>query len=230
MITTEELRELASSTHPMHGDLVRAAKELDQLRAQMAAQAAGEAGYRDGYRSVIREVSAERDALRDELDRLRSDNADYEASQSKFTSILAATADALKGAPAELTRHDWSDLAAVAGKIVAERDQQREKLDRLRAEVERIHAERKSINEALHAANESDAMRGAELFLLRSEFERLKTELHESNEANTSRATDEMVDRALVTWYGTPYTTPYDSPNDRADMYAYFVAAFRRRL
>jgi len=54
----------------MHGDLVRAAKELDQLRAQMAAQAAGEAGYRDGYRDIISEVSAERDALRHELDQL----------------------------------------------------------------------------------------------------------------------------------------------------------------
>lgn len=41
---------------------------------------------------------------------------------------------------------------------------------------------------------------------------------------------DEMVDRALITWYGTPYPTTADSPSrDRADMRAALVAAFGRQ-
>ena len=39
--------------------------------------------------------------------------------------------------------------------------------------------------------------------------------------------TDEMVDRALIAWYGVPYPTTADSPlRDRADMRAALVAAF----
>lgn len=34
MITTEELRALSESTHPLHGDLVRVAKELLELRGK----------------------------------------------------------------------------------------------------------------------------------------------------------------------------------------------------
>ena len=42
--------------------------------------------------------------------------------------------------------------------------------------------------------------------------------------------TDEMVDRALIAWYGTPYPTTDDCPNDRADMRAAFVAAFGQHV
>lgn len=37
-------------------------------------------------------------------------------------SLLEGTANALKGEPPELTRHDWSDLPKVAAAVVAERD------------------------------------------------------------------------------------------------------------
>ena len=108
-ITTEELRELASLTHPLHGDLVRVAKEL--------------LAENEGVLTIL---------------------------------------------------HQWEERC---DKAEAERD------------------------------------------ALRAEVERLKS-------SPVVEVTDEMVDRALIAWYGTPYPTTDDCPNDRADMRAAFVAAF----
>jgi hypothetical protein len=83
------------------------AEENSKLRAQAIAisEVLGEAGVVggtlfDGVQQLIREAE-EDDALR-----------------SRLTSLLTRTANALKGEPAPLAAHDWSDLPDVAARAI----------------------------------------------------------------------------------------------------------------
>jgi len=88
-ITTEELRDLAESTHPLHGDLVRVAKELE--------------AENKGLLNILRQrvercdkAEAERDALRAEVERLKS------------SPVVEFTDEMVERACVELAEGDWA--------------------------------------------------------------------------------------------------------------------------
>lgn len=79
------------------------------------------------------------DHLRIKRDELLDDIAEESAVREKLATLLAETAVALKGQEAALFRHSWHDLAEVAGKVVAQRDELLAALERI--ECEPINAE-----------------------------------------------------------------------------------------
>jgi hypothetical protein len=60
--------------------------------------------------------------LRAENDQLRADQAEVETLNERMAQLLTGVANALKGDPPDLVWHDWSDLPAVAARVVAERN------------------------------------------------------------------------------------------------------------
>jgi hypothetical protein len=88
-ITTEELRELASSTHPLHGDLVRVAKEL-------LAENEAVLTILHQWEERCDKAEAERDALRAEVERLKS------------SPVVEFTDEMVERACVELAEGDWA--------------------------------------------------------------------------------------------------------------------------
>lgn len=58
------------------------------------------------------------EALIAEVERLRESENEYVVLCDRLSELLTQTAEALKGPPPPLTSHDWSDLPAVAAKLV----------------------------------------------------------------------------------------------------------------
>jgi DNA repair exonuclease SbcCD ATPase subunit len=140
-ITTEELRDLAESTHPLHGDLVRVAKELlaeNEVVLTILHQ----------WEERCDKAEAERDALRAELAQLCGSIRDAyaaEVEEDQQSPII------------DLVRHLIERIRAFRRQNTAlanERDQQC-------AELERLRAERKSLSDALHASNEWPSHKGS---------------------------------------------------------------------
>lgn len=66
-------------------------------------------------------------ALTEVIGPLYEEIKECDALQDRMAELLTGTANALKGEPGPLTRHDWSDLPAVAKKaaaVAAERPQE----------------------------------------------------------------------------------------------------------
>lgn len=57
-------------------------------------------------------------ALLEEVERLRESEDEYAVLCDRLSELLTQTAEALKGPPPPLTMHDWSDLPAVAARLV----------------------------------------------------------------------------------------------------------------
>lgn len=53
-----------------------------------------------------------------EVERLRASEDEYVVLCDRLSELLTQTAEALKGPPPPLAMHDWSDLPAVAAKLV----------------------------------------------------------------------------------------------------------------
>ena len=58
------------------------------------------------------------EAVIDEVERLRESEDEYAVLCDRLSELLTQTAEALKGPPPPLSSHDWSDLPAVAAKLV----------------------------------------------------------------------------------------------------------------
>jgi hypothetical protein len=57
--------------------------------------------------------------LEADIERYREEIREYQWLTGRLTLLLTMTANALKGEPDELHLHDWSDLPAVARRLVA---------------------------------------------------------------------------------------------------------------
>lgn len=88
------------------------------------AQSKAAAGDRPQRRLSLPQV----EELLARLDWLATELAETQRVLDRTATLLTSTADALKGPPAELHSHDWSDLPAVAARLVAERDRLAERV------------------------------------------------------------------------------------------------------
>lgn len=108
--------------------------ERDRLRAVVEAVVAALASEEmepdewSEVEGVVRDVVAGRDRLR-----VKAEEADVELTDfvNLITPLMHGTANALKGEPAPLHMHDWSDLPKVAAALIAERDRLRAGLDEI---------------------------------------------------------------------------------------------------
>jgi hypothetical protein len=89
---------------------------------------------------VTREPSHGVPALVAEVRRLRAELAESNLEHDHIIAlvgaqkdVLTATANALKGAPTALSAHSHHDLDLVAARVIAERDEARAEVERLRA-------------------------------------------------------------------------------------------------
>lgn len=60
---------------------------------------------------------------------------DYRQLNDRMGEILTATANALKGEPGPLSRHDWSDLASYASGLVVRVESYRARIEQLQKEI-----------------------------------------------------------------------------------------------
>ena len=111
MITTEELRELSESTHPLHGDLVRVAKELLELRGKTW--------------------------LADVSNPTPTDHAELRGLCDKWVQWVQETGEMLAAHPNDLAgRIAWNHQRLMASELRPLLAPALDELDRLRAELE----------------------------------------------------------------------------------------------
>jgi hypothetical protein len=95
-------------------------------------------GQRAAFEALFGRVARD-----EEIDRLRKEHDDATAESDRayqlFPPLLKGVCDALKGPPPPLVSYDWSDLPAVAARIVAERDTAVAEVARLSALLDRVH-------------------------------------------------------------------------------------------
>ena len=65
-------------------------------------------------------MTADRDALAAEVERLKMEADESHDLRARMEQLLIGAANGLKGDPGPLTRHDWSDLPAIAAEAKAQ--------------------------------------------------------------------------------------------------------------
>jgi len=96
--------------------------ELADSYARQSAYGEGIEQARAALIAAIKDLeSANRDCV-DHFNQMRYERDAQDALRERMSSILTATANALKGDPDELSSHGWHDLAEVAQALVKQRD------------------------------------------------------------------------------------------------------------